>query len=138
MTVARMLGSAGGRVGRRDGERVLLDNAVSTLVMQVSIVQIVGVAVMLNGSVTAAGAVLMSMVGVDVRHDLAPDWGKPEISRGIAWLRTSPTVAVQLVGVRQRVGDQFGNVVVGQRIVDVLAGAPLCDDPFTAQQLQPL
>src|SRR5438067_13097150 len=59
---------AGVRVGRADRQGVLAHRAVGLGVVQVAVVQVVGVAVVLDGRVPAAGAVPVLVVRVGVRR----------------------------------------------------------------------
>ena len=60
------------RVGRRNSQGVFLDNF-ALLVMQVAIVEIVGVPIVLNGDVATTRAVLVGMARVSscIGHDLS-------------------------------------------------------------------
>jgi hypothetical protein len=64
---AIVVGSAGGGVGAADGQTVFL-NLVAFVVVQVTIVQIVGVAVVLDGRVAAVWPVLMGVAFVVICH----------------------------------------------------------------------
>jgi hypothetical protein len=56
------------RVRRGHRQRVLLDRAVGTLMVQVPVVKVVDVALVLDGSVTTTGAMLMLVIVVMMRH----------------------------------------------------------------------
>jgi hypothetical protein len=58
---------AGGRVGGADRQAVLLD-AAAVGVVQVAVVQVIDVVFVLDGGVAAAGAVLVVVVFVRLRH----------------------------------------------------------------------
>jgi hypothetical protein len=62
--------SAGVRIGGRDGQGVLV-KMVSMRLMEVAVVEIIGVAVMFDGSVAAAGSMDVRMIFVDLMmcHD---------------------------------------------------------------------
>ena len=67
MAAAAMRG-AGIGVGVGDGDGVLFDGAVFTLMVKVAVVQVVDVAVVLDGGVAAAFAVLVGVVVVLFTH----------------------------------------------------------------------
>ena len=89
--------------------------------------QVIDVAVVLDGGVAAAGAVLVRVV---LRDECA--------------MSISPSSAVrrrgrlQFGGVRQRVMNQIGNVPIREGVIDVVAVPPPDDQPFRAQNAQPL
>jgi hypothetical protein len=61
---AGVLGGAAGGIGVGDVEDVLID-VIAVRVVQMAVVQVVGVAVVLDRLVAAAGTVLVGVVGVD-------------------------------------------------------------------------
>ena len=63
VAVAVMIWRAGVRVGGADGDAVFI-NVVAMRVVQVAVVQVIDVAVVLDGGVAAARAVLVRVVGV--------------------------------------------------------------------------
>ena len=63
MLVARVLGRAAVRVVRVDGERVLVD-VVAVGMMQMPVVQVVGVALVQQRDMPAAGPMLVVVIGV--------------------------------------------------------------------------
>ena len=65
MAAASVVGRAAGRMRVVDGDRVLID-VVAVGVVQVAVVEVVDVIAMVHGGVSAAGAVLVGMVRVDV------------------------------------------------------------------------
>ena len=72
MAAAAMVRCTLGRVGRRDGQLVLFDAAVDIDVVQMTVVQVIDVAVVLDGRVAAVGTVLVVVVFVDVSHRIDP------------------------------------------------------------------
>ena len=69
VTAAGMPRSTGLGIGVTDWQRVLFDFSTFSLVMQVTIVQIIYVPVVLDGCVAAASSMLMIVVLVNVRHN---------------------------------------------------------------------
>lgn len=65
---AGMLGRTRSRVFRRHLQPVFLDAAVAADVVQVAVVQVVDVVAVPHARVFAVGAVLVSVMGMDVRH----------------------------------------------------------------------
>ena len=63
VAAAVVVGRAGVRVGGADGDAVFID-VVAMRVVQVAVVQVIDVAVVLDGGVAAARAVLVRVVGV--------------------------------------------------------------------------
>lgn len=61
---AMMVGSAGVGVAAADGQFVLLNRPVGKRMVQMSVVEIIDMAFMLDGRMSAGGAVLMRMIGV--------------------------------------------------------------------------
>jgi hypothetical protein len=68
VTAAAVGRGAVGRVGSTDGERVLFDGSALGRVVQMAVVQVVGVPVVLDAGVPASGAVLVRVPGVCVRR----------------------------------------------------------------------
>jgi len=68
MTAALMVWRAGIRVGDGDVERVLFDLPISADVVHVAVVQVVNVIAVLNAGVFAIRAVLVVVIGVEIRH----------------------------------------------------------------------
>jgi len=71
MAVATVGRGALGRVGRADGEGVLLD-LLAFDVMQMAVVQVIDVAIVNDRRVAASGAVLVRMVFVNMGHGQSP------------------------------------------------------------------
>jgi len=63
VTCTAMLGSAGGRVGVGDGNDVFV-NMVAVREVQVTIMQIINVIIVMDGSMAAVGTVLMGVCGM--------------------------------------------------------------------------
>jgi len=68
MTAALMVWRAGIRVGGGDVKRVLFDLSVGADVVHVAIVQVVNVIAVLNAGMFAIRAVLVVVIGVEMRH----------------------------------------------------------------------
>lgn len=64
MAGARMAAAAGIGIRRTHGQRVFLHRAVGGLMMQMTVVQVVGVSVVLHGDVAAAGTVRVIVIGM--------------------------------------------------------------------------
>lgn len=57
-------------IGVTDRQSVLFDGSCIRLMVEVTIVEVVDVSIVLDGCMTASGAVLVIVVFVDVRHHL--------------------------------------------------------------------
>jgi hypothetical protein len=130
---AGVCGGARRRVLAADGERVLID-VVSVDMVEMPVVEVVLVTFVLDGSVPAAGAVNVVVLGVGLvlaAHAV--------LSSGRFALVGSLVVLVVrrwLRGVLDGTVDEVAHVRVRQRIEDVLAGAPARDDSFCAEEPQ--
>jgi len=128
MTAAAMGRRAVGRVGAADRQRVFLNGAGLGRVVQVAVVEVIGMTVVLDGRVAAAGAVLVRMAGLGVR-----------LAHGISSLGSArPRRRFQFRGVSQRVLDQTGNVLVCQSVKQVRSLTAAADQPFAAKDAQSL
>jgi hypothetical protein len=116
VTATIMLGRAARGVGRVHLQLMLLDVAARG-VMQVAVVQVIGVVAVAEGRVAAAGAVLVRVSLVMGGHaqvsSLLSRWGR-----------------FRFGGVRQRVMNQIGHVPICQCVIQVVAFPPPHDQPF--------
>lgn len=99
VTAAVMARCAGGRIGRTDRQRMLLDLAADRVV-QVAVVQVIDMAIVLDGRVAAVGAVLVRVTLVMSRHSNVSLLGSMRCDR------------IQLGGVGQRVQNQIDDVSI--------------------------
>jgi hypothetical protein len=72
---AGVAGGAGLGIGRGDGQHMLLDHSARGGVVEVAVVQVIDMAVVLNGRVPAAGAVNVVVIGVGVHGDAPKNKG---------------------------------------------------------------
>lgn len=117
---AGMAAGAGGGIGGGDFEGVFIEVAFVRMV-EVAIVKIVDVTIVKNGGVAAAGAVDVRVVGVNVMFH-----GESTFPGGI------------FRGVGQRVEDQPHDVLIGQRVEDVLALPSSREEVFGTQHPEAL
>jgi len=116
------------RIASRHGQLVFLD-ASRTVMVQMAVVEIIHVAVVLNGGVAAAGTVLMRVARVQMSctHRLL-SFLKVVILR----LHGTRRGCFQLVRVRQGVVNKIGHVPIRQRVKQVRSRAPPHDQSFTS------
>jgi hypothetical protein len=129
VTAAAVRRRAVGWIAGADLESVLLDR-LGSLMVQVPVVQVVGVPVVHHRGVTAAGAMLMGVIGMGARHD--------ELREERKGRRGTAEASAALGGVTQDVVDQLEDVGVRQGVEHMLALTPRAQQPFAAQQLQAL
>ncbi len=115
MAGAGVAAGAGGGIGGGDFESVLVEVAFMGMV-EVTIVKVIDVAVVNDGGVAAAGAMHMGVIGVNV------------VFHGES---TFPGRVFR--GVGQRVEDQPHDVLIGQRVEDVLALPSSREEVFGTQ-----
>lgn len=120
MAGAGVAAGAGGRIGGGDFEGVFVEVAFMGMV-EVTIVQVVDVAIVDDGGVAAAGAMHVRVVGVNVMLH-----------------RESTFPGGSFRGVGQRVEDQPHDVLIGQRVEDMLALPSSREEVFGTQHPEAL
>ena len=134
VAAATVLRGALGRVDRVDGQLVLLD-VLAVDVMQMAVVQIIDVAIVLDGRVAAVGAVLVRVVRMNRLsscHDSPFLGGRVVSTSGPQW------ATGQLLGVLPRVKYQIGDVPIRQCVKNMRPLPAACDDALDAKGAEPL
>lgn len=96
-------------------------------VVQVAVVQVVGVPFVLHGQVAAAGAVDVRVVGVGVAVAVVAS------DRVRSWFVVLFVVVGGFAGVLQHGGKQVGHMPVCEGVEDVLPVAAASDEPLGPQ-----
>lgn len=132
VVLGRMIGGAPLRVSLAHLQRVLLDAAVLKDVVEVAVVEVVGVALVAYRRVAAARAVCVVVSGVDPVGHLQT----PFLSPRVYFHTDHPTL--RLISVSEDAEDQIHDVAIRQRVEDVFALPPADDQILPAQHPQPL
>ena len=125
VSLAAVLGRACGGVRLTDRQSVLFHH-VAIDMMQVTVVQIIDMAVVHDAGVAAVRAVLVGVPLVMMRHD------------PISLLRSLRRVTFQLEGMRQRVLNQVGNVPICQCVEKMIPISPSNDQALRAKNAKSL